>query len=234
MFMGRAPARRPLRCKRRIQIQDFIMRTRSLLSRPSLRQLTALVALTLGGASAQACDIWRDEDFGIWRGTCSLAEDFRNKFVLSEAFIARFEHRIRLKLPDLHIRKFKFFVIGTSVTIEADIENLGMANVATSMLAVSVTVANPLTGMQQGQTIPFTVQVPAIAAGSSLRVSVGAINVPNNQQDWDLVLFGVTDPPPNAQATRGVLAESDEANNSHAYSCRWYGPSADTSLEPCD
>jgi hypothetical protein len=210
------------------------MRTQ-LPARPSRSsRLAALAVLALSGASAQACDVWRDEDFGIWRGTCNLAEDFRNKFHLSHAFMVNLERRIVLKLPDLHIHKFKFFVIGTSVTIEADVENLGMANVAASMLAVSVTLANPVTGMQQGQTIPFTVQVPAITAGSRLRVSVGSINVPNNQQDWDLVLLGVTDPPPNAQATRGVLAESDESNNALAYSCRWYGPMPDASLEGCD
>jgi hypothetical protein len=196
--------------------------------------LAAGALLLLSGVSAQACDVWRDPELGIWRGNCSLTEDFRNKFVISQSFLANFEHRLILKWPDLHIRKFKFFVTGTSMTIEADIENLGDGNAAASVLAVDATFANPLTNMQQGSSVQFTVNVPALSSNTSQRVSVGSVNVPNNAQDWDLVLLGVIDPPTMAQPVRGAILESDETNNSKNHACRWYGPVPDTSLQPCN
>lgn len=197
-------------------------------------RLAAAALLLLSGVSAQACEIWRDEHLGIWRGNCNITEDFRNKFMVSQAFLANQDHRLILKWPDLHIRKFKFFVSGTSITIEADIENLGTGNVAASVLAVDATFANPLTGMQQGSSMQFTVNVPALAASASQRVSVGIVNVPNTTQDWDLVLLGITDPPTMAQPVRGAILESDETNNSRNHACRWFGPTPDTSLQPCN
>lgn len=197
-------------------------------------RLAAAASLLLTGVGAQACEIWRDEDFGIWRSNCSITEDFRNKFLLSHSFMANHQRRITLKWPDLHIRKFKFYVIGTSIDIEAEIENLGDGKAAASQLAVDATFGNPLTGMQQGGPMTFTVNVPALNAYSSQRVSVGSVNVPNNSQDWDLVLLGVTDPPTMAQPVRGAILESDETNNTTNHACRWYGPNPDTSLQPCN
>jgi hypothetical protein len=195
---------------------------------PSIR-LAAAAALLFSGCSAQACEIWRDPDFGFWRGNCDL-----EKFKVSQSFIATYNQRIILKLPDLHIRKFKYFVVGSSVEIQADVENLGMANAVASTLVVDVSIGNPLTGAQQGSSQQFTVQVPALPLNTSQRVNVGTINVPNTAQDWDLIAFGVTDPPLTAQQTRGPIAESDETNNSKSDTCRWYGPNPDTSVGPCN
>jgi hypothetical protein len=192
-------------------------------------RLAAAAALLLGTVSAQACEIWRDPDFGFWRGNCDL-----EKFKVSQSFIANFEHRLILKWPDLHIRKFKYFVIGSSIDIQADIENLGMGNAAASTLVVDASFGNPLTNMQQGNSMQFTVQVPALPSNTSQRVNVATVNVPNTTQDWDLVLFGVIDPMTVAQPVRGLLIESDETNNSKPDTCRWYGPNPDTSVGPCN
>jgi hypothetical protein len=196
--------------------------------RHSIR-LAAAAALLLSAFSTQACEIWRDKDFGFWRGNCDL-----EKFKVSQSFIANYDQRIILRLPDLHIHKFKYVVVGSSVEIQADVENLGMANAVASTLAVDVSIGNPLTGMQYGTSQQFTVQVPALPLTTRQRVYVGTINVPNTTQDWDLVLFGVTDPPLTAQQTRGPIAESDETNNSKGETCRWYGPTPDTSVPPCN
>jgi hypothetical protein len=206
----------------------------SLLSHSLARRLAALAFLSLSGTAAQACEVWRDDEWGVWRSNCSLSEDFRGRFELEHIFVANLERRIILKFPDLHVRKFKFFVIGTSVSIEADIENLGKSSVQASTLAVEATFGNPLNGMQYGSTMTFTAAVPALAAMSSVRVSVGSVNVPNNQQDWDLIMLGVIDPPTSQSPARGVVFESDETNNAHNHACRWYGPMPDTSLQPCN
>lgn len=192
-------------------------------------RLAAAALLLLSGVSAQACEIWRDKDLGVWRGNCKLRD-----FQVSQSFIATYQPRLMLKWPDLHIRKFKFFVVGTSVDIEADVENIGLGNAAASTLVVDANIGNPLTGMQQGSPMQFTVQVPALPASTSQRVSVGTVNVPNMNQDWDLILMGVTDPPTVAQPVRGAIMESDETNNVATHTCRWYGPTPDTAVEPCN
>lgn len=198
-------------------------------------QRIAMLALLLGaGAGAQACEIWRDGHLDLWRGDCNLSIDFKDRFWLKENFVVAMVRPLRLKLPDLRIRKFKYFTSGTQVSIEADIVNDGMANAPASDLAVTVDIGNPLTGMQARATTPFAVRVPAVTAGATLRVSVGIITVPNNQQDWDLVLLGVVDPPTMASPTHGALFESSESNNSLSHACRYFGPNPDASLEPCN
>jgi hypothetical protein len=152
---------------------------------------------------------------------------------VSQSFIATYQPRLILRWPDLHIRRFRYFVIGSSIEIEADVENIGMGNAPASTLVVDANIANPLTGVQQG-TMQFTVPVPALPLNTSQRVSVGTLFVPNTVQDWDLVLMGVTDPPTLAQPVRGAITESDETNNVTTDVCRWYGPNPDTSVGPCN
>lgn len=192
-------------------------------------RLAAAALLLLSAVSAQACDIWRDEDLGIWRGNCKLKD-----FLVSQTFIVAQQPRLIFKWPDLHIRKFKYYVVGSTIEISADVENIGMGNAAASTLTVDQSFGNPLTGMQQGNSMTFTVPVPALPLNSSQRVYVGTVNVPNTSQDWDLVLLGVTDPPTMAQPVRGAITESDEANNSFVHTCRWYGPTPDTSVAACN
>ncbi len=198
-------------------------------SRSRRYRLAAAALLLFSGVGAQACDIWRDKELGIWRGNCNLKD-----FLVTQTFIGTYQPRLILRWPDLHIRKFKYYVVGSSVEIYADVENIGMGNAAASTLTVDVSFGNPLTGMQQGNSMQFTVQAPAVALNTNQRVYVTTLNVPNTMQDWDLVLLGVTDPPTMAQPVRGAITESDETNNSSTHICRWYGPMPDTSVAACN
>lgn len=191
-------------------------------------RLAAAALLLLTGVSAQACEIWRDKELGIWRGNCKLRD-----FQVSQTFIGTYQPRLILRWPDLHIRKFRYYVIGSSIEIEAEVENIAMGNAPASTLVVDANFGNPLTGVQQGTT-QFTVQVPALPQNTSRRVNVGTMFVPTMTQDWDLVLMGVTDPPTVAQPVRGAVTETDETNNVSTDICRWYGPTPDTSVGPCN
>jgi len=124
--------------------------------------------------------------------------------------------------------------LGTSIDIQADIENIGMASAPASVFFVDASFGNPLTMMQQGASMQWTVNVPALAANTSQRVSVATVSVPNNMQDWDLVLVGTADPPTVAQPVRGLIIESDETNNVKNHACRWFGATPDTSLQACN
>jgi hypothetical protein len=200
--------------------------------KPSFRtgryRLAAAALLLLSGVSAQACEIWRDKELGVWRGNCNLKD-----FMVATSFIAQYQPVLVFKSPDLRIRKYEYFVSGSQIDIEADIENIGMGNAAASTLTVDWNFGNPLTGTQQG-TSQITVQVPAVARNTIRRVVVGSVFVPNTLQDWDLILVGVIDPPTIAQPVRGLITEADETNNITTDTCRWYGPNPDTSTGPCN
>ena len=191
-------------------------------------RLAAAALLLLSGVSAQACEIWRDEELGVWRGNCDLKD-----FMVKESFIATYQPRLIFKWPDLKIRKFKYITFGSSVEIYADVQNIGMGNAAASPLTVDVNIGNPVTGMQQSS-VQFTVQAPAVPSNSERRTYFATINLPNRSQDWDLVLLGVTDPPTAAQPVRGAITESDESNNILMHHCRVYGPTPDMSVGTCD
>jgi hypothetical protein len=192
-------------------------------------RLAAAAALLLTGVSAQACDIWRDKELGIWRGNCSLKD-----FLVSQTFIVSHQPRLILRWPDLKIRKFKYYVVGSTVEMYADVENIGLSNAVASPLTVDVSIGNPLTGMQQGNSVQFTVQSPAVPSMTHRRVYFATMNLPNSSQDWDLILLGVTDPPTAAQPVRGAITEADETNNILTHTCRVYGPNPDTSVGACD
>lgn len=51
-------------------------------------RLAAAALLLLSAVSAQACEIWRDDDLGIWRGNCKLRD-----FQVSTSFIATYQPR---------------------------------------------------------------------------------------------------------------------------------------------
>ena len=101
-------------------------------------RLAAAALLLLSGVSAQACEIWRDEELGVWRGNCRLKD-----FMVSQTFIATYQPRVIFKWPDLQIRKFKYVVFGSSVEIYADVQNIGMGNAAASPLTVDVSYRQP-------------------------------------------------------------------------------------------
>ena len=187
-------------------------------------RLAAAAILMFSAVGAQACEIWRDAEFGFWRGNCNLRD-----FKVAQSFIANFDHRLMLKLPDLHIKKFKYTVVDEFVTIEADVENKGGISAPSTPLYVSVAFGDPATGMQVGTALEFTVQVPVLTVNTTYRTPVATVSVPNEMQDWDLVVVGIADPSPS----RGVAIESDEMNNTTSDSCRWFGPNP-VPAEPCN
>jgi hypothetical protein len=192
-------------------------------------RLAAAAALLLAGMSAQACEIWRDKELGVWRGNCDLRE-----FLVNQTFIAMYQRPpLIFKAPDLQIREFDYFVSGSSVEVYAEVENIGGGNAIASVVTVSVNIGDPATGNQM-MTQQFTANVPALARNSSRSVLVGTINVPNTSQDWDVIVYGVTDPPTMASPVRGAVIETNETNNSLNHTCRWYGPNPDTSVTGCN
>ena len=194
----------------------------------------AAVALLCGAASlTQACEIWRDPYLGVWRSNCK-GGDFKERYIFEGNFIESARPRVRLRMPDLRIDKFKFWVSGTQIQIEADIVNDGAANAPASDLAVTVDIGNPLNGMQAVQTIPFVTRVPAINVGVTQRVTVGTISVPSNTQDWDLILLGMNDPQTPTSAAWGAVLESNEANNTRMHTCRWFGPTPNPTVRACN
>jgi hypothetical protein len=201
---------------------------------PTSHKLAIFTLLVGAGTSAQACDIWRDGHLNLWSGKCNLSVDYRDRFRGEDFFVVEVNRPWRLKVPDLRIRKFKYFISGSQVTISADIVNDGMVNAPAADLAVTVDIGNPLTGMQARATTPFAVRVPATTAGATQRVTVGVISIPTNQQDWDLVLLGIVDPPTPASQVHGAIFESSESNNNLTHACRYYGPNPDLTLEPCN
>ena len=192
-------------------------------------RLAAAALLLLSAVSAQACEIWRDEELGVWRGNCNLKD-----YLVAQAFIANYQPPLIFKWPDLHIREFDYYVNGTAVEVYAEVENIGMGNAIASPVTVDVSIGNPLTGTQVGNSQQFTAQVPALPRNTSRSVLVGTVTVPNTAQDWDLIVFGVTDPPTVPQPVRGTVTESNETNNSRNHTCRWYGPNPDTSVGSCN
>ena len=56
-------------------------------------RLAAAALLLLSGVSAQACEIWRDEELGIWRGNCKLKD-----FLVSETFLAEYQRPTDLQM----------------------------------------------------------------------------------------------------------------------------------------
>jgi hypothetical protein len=206
------------------------------ITKPSLppRRIAAL-CLMLGGAlatsSALACDVWHDE-FG-YRGICDLRVEFKDKYRLNMEFFATLEPRFHFKIPNFHPRKFKYFLSGTDLQIDLEVENLGDLDAPAADVAVIVNIVDPLT-MTQNSSTPYTARTPVIPAGMSRRVTITHVQVPTTTQDWDFVSVAIVDPATMAQPVRGSVAESNENDNELDHSCRVYGPNPDTSLEPCN
>ena len=182
------------------------------LVRTSLSSAAAALLL-LSGVSAQACEIWRDEELGIWRGNCKLKD-----FLVSQTFIATYQPRVIFKWPDLHIRKFKYFVIGSSVEIYADVENIGMGNAAASTLSRRrelSAIRSPACSRAAPCSSPCKCR-RCRREHQPARERWPRSTCRTRSQDWDLMLLGVTDPPTDGAA--GARARS--RNRTRPTTCR--------------
>jgi len=210
------------------------MRSITTLSLP--RRRIATLSLMFFGAlatgSAAACDVWRDE-FGFYRGNCNLSVEFKDKYRVNMEFVATLEPRFHFKLPNFHPRKFKYFLTGTDLQIDVEVENLGDLAAPAADVAVMVNIVDPITGAQQAA-MAYTARTMTIQPTSSQRVLITHVQVPNTLQDWDIVSVAMVDPGTPAQPVRGSVVESNETDNALTHSCRVYGPNPDTSLEPCN
>ena len=68
------------------------------------------------------------------------------------------------RLPNLHPRKFKFFVTGSDVEIDLDVENIGAQVAAAADAAVMVNFIDPLTGNQLPDIVSVVMVDPPTAA----------------------------------------------------------------------
>lgn len=190
--------------------------------------IMVLLFVPLVAPGANACDLYRDEVFGVWRGTCNLTLDPKGPKLLQE-FVGNMQMPLRLKLPDLVIDKYKFYLDGTELEIFVDVSNLGLQTSLASNFGVTVT------NVATGATVPLPlVSVPALAPGTTRRVFVARHYVDNSAADVDFVFSGMVDQLTAAQPVRGPNYEANETNNALIHMCRVYGPTPNPSLGSCN
>jgi len=202
--------------------------------RPRARR-SWLLLCSLGffaAGAANACEVWRDEH-GFFRGNCKLSAIFKERFVLDVAFLSD-ESRYRLRLTDLHPRKFKFQVFDRNVEVYVDVQNLGVLATRTVDAAVMLTVTDPGNGNSTSSSSNLVVPIPTIQPGSEQRVYVTTLTLPDRNRDWDITAVVAVDPPTPSSPMWGATAESDETNNTLTHTCRTYGLTPDTSVTACN
>jgi hypothetical protein len=197
------------------------------------RKYVWLVALSLCSTQgAQACEVWRDEVLKVWRGNCNLTLDPKAPKVF-ERFVGQSRWADVFKMPDLVIDKFKFYLVGNSLEVSADVANIGRQNSAATNVGITVTtidVSNPTSPT----TTPLLANVPSLAPAATLRISLGTVFVNYSAHDVDVVTAGMVDQVTVAQPVRGTVVESNETNNSLMHTCRVYGPIPDVSVRACN
>jgi hypothetical protein len=197
------------------------------------RKYALLAALWLCSVNlAQACDIWIDEPLKVWRGNCNLTIDPKAPKLFGQ-FVSQTSWPYVLKMPDLTIRKFKFQLLGNTMEVLADVTNLGSQGSPATNVGVTLTtvdVSNPAART----TTPLLAAVPALAAMTTQRVSLGNVFVDFSAHDVDVATAGMVDQLTVAQPVHGTVFESDENNNSLIHLCRVFGPSPNVSVQACN
>jgi hypothetical protein len=182
-------------------------------------KLAVVAALMLGAAQGvNACEFTWDEKWKIWRGDCSLTVG-NGPSIRQDIMI----DRVRLKMPDLVVDRFSFFLIGNSLEVTAYVENVGTQTARATTIALNVTLVDPANPMAATTTPIGPVNVPSLAASARLGVFVGSVSV-DRTHDVDVTTAGMVDPPTAAQPVRGVVIESTESNNGLVHTCRVFGP----------
>jgi len=194
------------------------------MKKSTIRNSACAAALLLGIAgSAGACEMYRDGVLGVWRGNCKLTIDPKAPQI-AQPFIEGMSRPILFKLPDLTIRKFKFYLLGQSLEVYADVTNAGDQSSIATNIGLTVTTLDPANvNPSVVNTLPVAA-VPAIPAMTTRRIYVGTVFVNNTAQDVDVVTSGMVDQVTVAQPIRGTVIESNETNNSLIDMCRVFGP----------
>jgi hypothetical protein len=189
--------------------------------------LTLTLTALLAAGTAGACDIWRD-DSGIYRGLCDLGIDFKDKYRVNFEFVAQLKPR-SLNQPNLHPRRFYYFLSDDQLTVDVEIENLGNYVAPASEVAMELTILNSRTGLQHS-TMAFTVYTMSLQPGSAQRVA-STVTLPDTTHDWDIVPWAMVDPPTTALPF-GAVWESNESDNTFSEMCRIFGEVSDPKEPP--
>lgn len=184
----------------------------------SLALVTALLGPGIGNA---ACDTSRDR-YGAYLTTCYYHVDgkpptrdfFEVKFLGQRATFV-------LELPDLTPDKYKYFVSGNSVEVYIDVRNDGQANSRATTALVTLEIWDPARAGQYGNDLEVTAALPVIAPGTTSRVYLTTVYLPNVIEDFDVVAAGFVDPV--TAAPSGNVFESNEMNNAKMHACRVFG-----------
>jgi hypothetical protein len=135
--------------------------------------------------------------------------------------------------PDFQPTKIKVLSIGpdrTQVEVYVDIKQSGTVASPAAMVKITATLDVPLGGQPQIQQN----SVPMLATGTTQRIFVGNVGVPDRDSDWDITINAEVDPPTPARRS-GQVTEVSESNNTLSRTCRLYGPDPDlTGPEACD
>jgi hypothetical protein len=180
-------------------------------------KLAVVAAVMLSAAQgANACQFTWDEKWKIWRGDCSLADANgpRQEIMID---------RIPIKMPDLVVDRYSFFLVGNSLEVTAYVENVGTQTARATTVALNVTLVDPANPMAATTTAIGPVSVPSLSASARLGIFVGALSV-DRTHDVYVTTAGMVDPPTAAQPVRGVVIESTESNNGLVHTCTVFGP----------
>jgi hypothetical protein len=192
----------------------------------------AAALLLFASAGAQACQTWRDEATGMWRGNCILTLDPKVAQI-KQSFIEAHPQEIRFKMPDLTIRKYIFNLIGNSLDVYADVNNIGDQTASATNIGITVTTFDPGNPAMQ-VTTPMMAAVPSIAAMSTRRIYLGTVFVDYSMHDVNVTTGGMVDQVTVAQPVRGTVVESNETNNSLIHMCAVFGPAPVAVLPACN
>ncbi len=200
------------------------MKMHRLLNRCSL---IAILAVGLSLSAAEACTVWQDK-YGL-RGDCRLG-DLLKKYELA---IQISQPIIQIQLPNLQIDKIKFEIYGREVDVFVDVKNVGTRDARDYDVIAMVSIINPQNPSQPIGGQAFSTRFPALVVGDEHRDYLGTIILPDRNQDYDLSVTGMADPPTQT-LSGGEIWESNEQDNSKMEICRVYGPNPDVSVQPCD
>ena len=189
--------------------------------------LIAVLAAGLSISTTEACTLWEDK-YGL-RGNCRLA-DLLKEYELVVQFT---QPPIQIQLPNLRLDKIKFETVGQQVDLFVDVENAGPRDARDYDVITMVSVIDPQNPSQLVGSQSFSARFPALIAGDEHRGYLGTISLPNRNQDYDLSVTAMADPPTQA-LPGGEIWESNEQDNSKMEVCRVYGPDPDFSVIACD